>query len=78
MTERRIIKRVYNGFERYVVQYQVKLFWLIPLWFDEVCLHVGNSSKDWYDSKGYYDLVGAQACLGLYNKQNFSHEEVVK
>lgn len=39
MTEHRIIKRVYGGFERYVVQYQVKLFWLIPLWFDNPVFH---------------------------------------
>lgn len=78
MTERRIIKRVYNGFERYVVQYQVKLFWLIPLWFDNPSFHVGNSNTDSHDDWGYYFLEGAQKALDICNGQEFSYEEVVK
>lgn len=78
MTERRIIKRVYNGFERYVVQYQVKLFWLIPLWFDNPVFHVGNNYVDSRDDWGYYFLEGAQKALDICNGQEFSYEEVVK
>lgn len=78
MTERRIIKRVYNRFERYVVQYQVKLFWLIPLWFDNPVFHVGNNYVDSRDDWGYCFLEGAQKALDICNGQEFSYEEVVK
>lgn len=78
MTERRIIKRVYNGFERYVVQYQVKLFWLIPLWFDNPVFHVGNNYVDSRDDQGYYFLEGAEKALDICNAQEFSYEEIVK
>lgn len=78
MTERRIIKRVYGGFERYVVQYQVKLFWLIPLWFDNPVFHIGNNNIDSRDDWGYYFLEGAQKALDICNGQEFSYEEVVK
>lgn len=78
MTERRIIKRVYGSFERYVVQYQVKLFWFISLWFDSPIFHVGNNYADSRDDWGYYFLEGAEKALDICNGQEFSYEEVVK
>lgn len=78
MTERRIIKRVYNGFERYVVQWKLNLFWCIPVWRDNPPFHVGNTSLDYYDDNGYWDLQGAQKCLERCQGSDFSYEEVVK
>lgn len=78
MTERRIIKRVYNGFERYVVQWKLNLFWCIPVWRDNPPFHVGNNYADSRDDWGYYFLEGAEKALDICNGQEFSYEEVVK
>lgn len=76
--QRRIIKRRYNGFERYIVQWKFNLFWCIPIWQDNPCFHVGNSYVDKYDDWGYYELEGAQACLDRCNALEYVGEEVVE
>lgn len=75
---RRIIKRTYNGFERYIVQWNMNLFWCIPIWMDNPCFHVGNNYVDKYDDWGYFEIEGAQECMRICNGQEYVGEEVVE
>lgn len=70
--KRRIIEETWNGQVRWNVQYKV-VFW----WVTNPPFHVGNNWADKYDGFGYYELVGAQACLDRCNALDYVGKRVV-